>query len=130
MPDSHLCTDLRERGVQDPANAHFAQYRIFSNSLFFYSEATQCPLTFHPEVLSHHARNVYAALGSLGVVPVLEVENGHAVQPGLPQLRGVTIGEGQTVMEVHQLLWVILVDLCVWGWVGGCDSVCGGGGET
>ena len=55
-----------------------------------------------------------AALGSLRVVAVLEVKSSHTVQPRLPQLWGVAVGLGQAVVEVHHLLWVILVNL-LWG---------------
>ena len=48
----------------------------------------------------------------LRVVAVLEVQCSHTVQPGLPQLWRVAVGLGQAVVEIHQLLWVILVGLC------------------
>lgn len=47
--------------------------------------------------------------GYLGEIPVFDVDPGHAVQPRLPELRGAGIGLGQTVLEVHQHLRVILV---------------------
>lgn len=68
-------------------------------------------LTLNLEVLRHQSSNVYAALCSLRVVTVLEVESGHAVQPSLPQLRGVAIRLGKTVVQVNQLLVITLVDL-------------------
>ena len=43
---------------------------------------------------------------------VLEVQCSHTVQPGLPQLWRVAVGLGQAVVEIHQLLWVIVVGLC------------------
>ena len=39
------------------------------------------------------------------------MQGSHTVQPRLPQLWRVTVVLGQTVVEVHQLLWVILVGL-------------------
>lgn len=54
---------------------------------------------------------MYAALGGLRVVAVLEMEGRHTVQPGLPQLWGVAVRLSQGVVQVHQLLVVILVDL-------------------
>ena len=50
-------------------------------------------------------------MSHLGVVPTLEVEGGHTVQPGLPQLGGGTVALGQAVVEIQQLLGVILVGL-------------------
>ena len=50
------------------------------------------------------------------------MQGSHTVQPGLPQLWRVTVVLGQTVVEVHQLLWVILVGL-------GKEEGGGGGGE-
>ena len=52
-----------------------------------------------------------AAVSSLRVVAVFEVERGHAVQPGLTQLRGRAVRVGQSVVEVNQLLVVYLVNL-------------------
>lgn len=47
--------------------------------------------------------------GYLGEIPIFDVDPGHAVQPRLPELRGAGVGLGQTVLEVHQHLWVVLV---------------------
>lgn len=43
------------------------------------------------------------------------MDPGHAVQPRLPELRGAGVGLGQTVLEVHQHLWVVLVLLHLGG---------------
>lgn len=47
--------------------------------------------------------------GYLGEIPVFDVDPGHAVQPRLPELRGAGVGLGQTVLEVHEHLRVVLV---------------------
>lgn len=39
----------------------------------------------------------------------------HAVQPGLPELRGAGVGLGQAVLEVYQHLRVVLVVLHLLG---------------
>lgn len=45
----------------------------------------------------------------LGQVSVLHVDAGHAVQPGLAQLRRAGVGLGEAVLQIHQHLWVSLV---------------------
>ena len=49
--------------------------------------------------------------GDLRIVAGLEVEGSHGVEPSLPQFRRVAVALGQTVVEIHQLLWVVLVGL-------------------
>lgn len=46
---------------------------------------------------------------NLRQVPVLVVDPSHAVQPGLPELRGAGVGFSQAVLQVHQHLGVVLV---------------------
>ena len=53
------------------------------------------------------------AVSCLRVVAVFEVERGHAVQPCLSELRGGAVRLGQSVVEVHQLLVVDLMNLYI-----------------
>lgn len=53
--------------------------------------------------------------GYLRQIPILDMDPGHAVQPRLPELRGAGVGLGQTVLEVHQHLRVVLVLLHLGG---------------
>lgn len=45
----------------------------------------------------------------LGEVAVADVNFGHALQPGAPQLRGASVGVSQTVLQIHQHLRILLV---------------------
>lgn len=42
-------------------------------------------------------------------VAVADVNFGHALQPGAPQLRGAGVGISQTVLKIHQHLRILLV---------------------
>lgn len=69
--------------------------------------------TLYSEVLCYESCNVYATVSCLRVVAVLEVERGHAVQPGLSQLGRGAVRIGQRVMKINQLLMIYLVNLHV-----------------
>lgn len=42
-------------------------------------------------------------------VAVADVNFGHALQPGAPQLRGAGVRISQTVLKIHQHFWILLV---------------------
>lgn len=46
---------------------------------------------------------------NLREVAVADVDFGHALQPGAPQLGRAGVGVGQTVLQIHQHLRILLV---------------------
>lgn len=42
-------------------------------------------------------------------IPILDMDAGHAVQPGFAQFRSAGVRLGQTVLQVHQHLWISLM---------------------
>lgn len=42
-------------------------------------------------------------------IPILDMDAGHAVQPGFAQFRSAGVRLGQTVLQVHQHLRILLV---------------------
>lgn len=45
----------------------------------------------------------------LGQIAIADVNFGHALQPGAPQLWSAGVGVGQAVLQVHQHLRIFLV---------------------
>lgn len=67
-------------------------------------ELSKCHLSACPAVQHLFSCTVY-----LGEVSVLHVYLGHAVQPRFPEFWGACVRLGQTVLEIYQHFWVLLM---------------------